>query len=53
MASSLINVSAGKGQERGLFYLPLLAPPLIMIVLGEEVTKIGSGYNMNHMNNII
>ena len=50
VASSLINVltgkrvtSAGKGPEGG--FLPLLALPLMMKVLGKGVTRAGRGYN--------
>ena len=37
VASSLINAISGKGQEGG--FLPLLALPLMMKVLGKGVTN--------------
>ena len=47
ISSSFINAITGKGQE-GRF-LPLLALPLMIKVLGKGVKKAGRGYNnMNH-----
>ena len=42
IVSSLIDSITGKGQEYG--FLPLLAPILMMKVLGEGVRGAGIGY---------
>ena len=42
-ASSLINPIPEKGQEGE--FLPLLALPLMMKVLGKAVARAGRGYN--------
>ena len=43
LASSLINVITGKGQEGG--FVPLLALTLMIKVLRKGVTRAGRGYN--------
>ena len=42
-AFSLINTITGKGQESG--FLPLLALPLMMKVLGKGIRRAGRGYD--------
>ena len=43
MASSLIHAIIGKGQEGG--FLPSLALPLMMKVLGKGARRAGRGWN--------
>ena len=48
MASSLVNALTEKGQERG--FLPLLALPLMIKVLGKTFRRAERGYNNMYKN---